>query len=285
MSQETSQKTYDEIVYEVDGPVAVITFNRPDTLNAFTGHMQEEIRHAIAQAESNEDVVGIVITGAGRGFCSGMDMNALGDMTETGERGGGQGDPALKTEIGADLGDNFHLGFTFLMTVRKPIIAAVNGPCAGLGMSFALMCDLRFAAQSTKFITSFSQRGLVAEHGQCWILPRIVGPSRALDLFFTSRRLGPEEALQMGLVNRVCEDDGLVDDAKAYVRELAEMASPTSLMYMKQQVYRHLNMTLKESMEETEVLMDASLKREDFKEGVASFVERRPPKYKRVTNN
>jgi len=275
---------YEEIIYDVEDPVALITFNRPDKLNAFTNSMMAELRHALGQAEADDRVVGIVMTGAGRGFSAGMDMNALGVMTETGDRGGGDGDASLRTELGVDMGKNFTQGYTYFMTIRKPLIAAINGPCAGLGLSMALMCDLRFAAESTKLITTFSHRGLVAEHGQSWILPRVIGPSRALDLFFSSRRVGPEEALQMGLVNRVCSDESLVDEAKAYVQDLGANASPTSLKHIKYQVYRHLNMSLNEAMSESETMMDESLKQEDFREGVASFVERRPAKFKRVTN-
>ena len=181
------------------------------------------------------------------------------------------------------MGDDYGSGFTYLMTIRKPVIAAVNGACAGLGLSIALLCDMRFATAGAKFVTSFSQRGLVAEHGQSWILPRIVGPSRALDLLWSSRRVLADEALSLGLVDRVCDDGASLKDALAYVEQLAASTAPVSLQVMKKQIYRHMNMSLGEAMAESNELMAASLVRDDFKEGVASFMEKRPPKFAPVS--
>ena len=164
----------------------------------------------------------------------------------------------------------------------RSIIAAVNGPCAGLGMSIALLCDMRIASENAKFITAFSHRGLVAEHGQSWILPRVVGPARALDLLWSSRRVGPEEAMQMGLVNRVVADTDLLTTTKAYIEDLAQHASPVSIQMMKRQVYKHLNTTLHDAMVESNRLMADSLEAPDFAEGVKSFMERRPPAFRRV---
>jgi enoyl-CoA hydratase/carnithine racemase len=274
---------YDEIRYETDGPVAIITLNRPDALNALTQNMMEEMKHAFDAAERDEAVVGIILTGEGRGFCAGMDMNALGSQASGGDLSAGVAAKQLHADPGdKSMGENFQIAFTYLLSVRKPIIAAINGPCAGLGMSFALLCDLRFMSESAKFVTAFSQRGLVAEHGQSWLLPRIVGPSRALDMLWTSSPVGPEEANAIGLVDRVFSDDELIDEAKSYIKELADSAAPISLMIMKRQVYRHMNMNLHDAMVETNELMAASLQRDDFKEGVKSFIERRPPKFTRV---
>lgn len=273
---------YQDILYEVEDPVAVITMNRPDALNAFTTRMLAEIQHALAAAEADERVVGIVLTGAGRGFCAGMDMNALDNMS-----GGGGGDredlSALKAQPGDPaLGENFQVTYGFLLSVRKPIIAAVNGACAGLGFVFALLSDLRFVDRTAKFSTAFSQRGLIAEHGASWILPRLIGPGRALDLLWSARKFDGEEAARLGLAERLCEPGEALATAVDYLRELAASASPTSLRLMKAQVYRHLNMQLGESLRETNQWMAESLKREDFREGVRSFIERRPPQFKRV---
>lgn len=274
---------YQEIKYETRGPSAIITFNRPDALNAFTNNMLEEIKHALDTAERDPDVVGIVLTGEGRGFCAGMDMNALNAQATGGDLSGGVEFRALDANPGdKTMGDNFSIAFTYMLAIRKPLIAAINGPCAGLGMSVALLCDLRFAGESGRFITAFSQRGLVAEHGQSWILPRVVGPARALDLLWSSRKLGAEEAMQMGLVNRVCADDKLLEEALQYIEDLAATASPTSLMMMKKQVYRHLNMDLKDAMLETTEWMNNSLEKNDFKEGVASFLAKRAPAFDRI---
>ena len=273
---------YDEIIYETDGSVAVITMNRPETLNALTDLTQAEIRHALDQSERNEAVIGTVLTGAGRGFCSGVDMNALGAMSEAGQRLGDS-----YANLAADPGNpdddpNFKIGLGYLLGLRKPLIAAVNGACAGLGFSYAVFCDLRFVDRHARFVTSFSQRGLIAEHGTSWMLPRLIGPANALDILWTGRRFEGEEAERLGLANRVCEPGECVNDAKAYLRAISETASPKSLMMMKKQVYRHLNLELRAAMAESTTWMDESLAHADFKEGVASFVERRPPKFARI---
>lgn len=272
---------YEEIIYDVEDPVAVITFNRPQALNAFTYRTLAELRHAVAAAEADSKVVGIVVTGAGRGFSAGMDMNALAEMTKTGESGGGDfglrsrpGDPAM--------GENFENMFTYLMAARKPVIAAVNGPCAGLGFSLACMMDMRFVERQARIVTSFSARGLVAEHGTSWILPRLIGPSKALDILWTGRRIEGEEALALGIANRLSENGESVNDAKEFIRGLARSASPRSLMEIKQMVYRHLNMELGPAIDETQRRQDDSLKREDFSEGVRSFVEKREPRFARI---
>lgn len=274
---------YNELIYEVNGATATITLNRPDALNAFTKNMLEELKHALATAEKDEAVVGIVLTGSGRGFCAGMDMNALNSQATGGDLNAGVEARQLDADPGdKSMGANFRIAFTYMLSIRKPIIAAVNGACAGLGLSIASLCDMRFASEKARFVTAFSQRGLVAEHGLSWILPRVIGPSRALDLLWSSRRVGAEEAFAMGLVNRVCSEGNLLDETRAYIEELATTAAPSSMMLMKQQVYKHLNTNLEEAMIESNSLMADSLEREDFREGVASFVERRAPNFKRI---
>ncbi|MDE0661022.1 MAG: enoyl-CoA hydratase [Gammaproteobacteria bacterium] len=270
---------YEEIIYDVADGVAVITMNRPETLNALTDRTQAEIRHALDQSEHTENVIGTILTGAGRGFCSGVDMNALGAMSEAGQRLG-----AAHADLAADPGNpdhdpNFEIGAAYFLGLRKPLIAAINGACAGLGFSYAVFCDLRFVDRTARFATAFSQRGLIAEHGVSWMLPRLIGPANALDILWTGRKFDGEEAGRIGLANRVCEPGECVNDACAYLREIADVAAPNSLMMMKKQIYRHLNAELRPAMEESNAWMDASLARGDFKEGVASFVERRPPKF------
>ena len=275
---------YEEIIYEVNDPVAVITMNRPEALNALTNRMLKEITHALAAAEADERVVGIVLTGAGRGYCAGMDMNALNSLS-SGSGGGREdlshldADPGDKT-----LGENFQVSYTFLMSLRKPIIAAINGACAGLGMSIAMLADMRFVDRNAKFTTAFSQRGLIAEHGMSWILPRLIGPGRALDVLWSARKFNGEQAHELGLAERLCEPGECLQDAVNYLTEVASVASPTSLQVMKAQVYRHLNMQLGDSMRESNEWMAQSLKRSDFKEGVSSFMERRPPQFARIKN-
>jgi enoyl-CoA hydratase/carnithine racemase len=274
---------YRDILYTVEDPIATITMNRPDNLNAFTTRMLAEIKHALAAAEADDRVVGIILTGAGRGFCAGMDINAL-DAASTAGRvqsedlsqfDASPGDPAM--------GENFQVGFGYLLSIRKPLIAAINGACAGLGFCFALLCDMRFVDKSARFTTAFSQRGLIAEHGASWILPRLIGPSRALDILWSARKFDGVEADRLGLVDRLCEPGTALAKATEYLQELAKTAAPMSLMVMKQQVYRHLNTELGDSWKESIKWMDESLKRSDFREGVRSFIEKRPPKFARIT--
>lgn len=273
---------YRDILYTVDDPVAVITMHRPDRLNAFTNRMLAEIRHAVAAAEADERVVGIVLTGAGRGFCAGMDLAALDAISAAGsmqddnppELAASPGDPAM--------GSDFDGKFSYFLAVRKPVIAAVNGPCAGLGFCFALLCDMRFVDTQAKFSSAFAGRGLVAEHGASWLLPRLVGTGRALDLLWSARRFDGVEAERLGIAERLCEPGTSLSAACDYVRELARTVSPASLMVMKQQVYRHLMTSYGPAMRETDRLMHESLERPDFREGVRSFIEQRPPRFDRV---
>ena len=269
---------YEEILYEVKDGVATVTLNRPERLNALTNRLLAEMRHALAQAETDASVRGIVLTGSGRGFSAGMDMDALAG-TAAGSRGTAEDLSHLETEIGDPaMGPEFDVTWGYLLKIRKPLIAAVNGPVAGLGFVIAMLCDMRFASDRARFTTSFAQRGLVAEHGVSWMLPRLIGPSRALDLLWSARKVESEEALRMGLVDRVVAHDDLLSETRAYLDSLSA-SSPTSLMVIKQQVYRHMMMPLGESMLETNRLMAESLARDDFKEGVRSFQERRPPRF------
>src|SRR5271170_6517566 len=189
---------------QVSDGVALLTLNRPDRLNAWTGEMERAYFAMLEQCAHDQHVRVIVVTGAGRGFCAGADMQelqAIGDGTLTAAPGAHERRPQ-----------------TFPLSIPKPIIAAVNGACAGIGLVQALMCDLRFAAEGAKLTTAFARRGLVAEHGISWLLPRLVGPSRALDLLLSGRVLFGEEALQIGLVNRVFSADSLLDETMVYAR-------------------------------------------------------------------
>jgi enoyl-CoA hydratase/carnithine racemase len=273
---------YQEIQYVVDGPVATITMNRPDQLNALTDLTQAEIRHALDQSEKNPEVIGTVLTGAGRGFCAGVDMNALGSMSDAGERSNTSFDD-LKADPGnPDNDPNYHGSPTYFLGLRKPLIAAINGAAAGLGFSYATFCDMRFMDRTAKLVTSFGPRGLIAEHGTSWMLPRIVGPSNALDMYWSSRRIDGEEAYRMGYANRLCEAGTCCREAQQFLRDIAGTSAPNSIMMMKRQVYKHLNRELGEAMNESTKWMDESLKHDDFKEGVASFVEKRPANFSKI---
>ena len=274
---------YQELLYEVDEPVATISFNRPDRLNALTGRTQVELKHALIQAEKDERVVGIILTGVGRAFSAGADMQSLGQIAASGKIEEDEGLSLLRAESGGRETDpEFSVTWSFILSIPKPVIAAVNGPCAGMSFVIAALCDMRFASEKAVFTTSFSQRGLIAEHGVSWILPRLLGPSRALDLLWSARKFDASEAERLGFVDRVVPHEDLLAEARAYIENLARSCSPTSIMIMKRQVYIHLMRPLHEALEESNKLMADSLRRDDFKEGVASFVEKRAPAFPRV---
>lgn len=256
-----------EIQFETLGRVALIRLNRPERLNALTPAMLAEIRDLVGRAESDPEVTAIAFTGEGRGFCSGLDSAALVDATAAGSKGqrsAGAGLPGM---------------FSYLLEVSKPVISAVNGVAAGGGFILAMMSDLRFGSENASFTTVFSKRGLVAEHGASWLLPRLVGPSRALDLLWSSRRLGAEEALRIGLLDRVVAADALIEAVVDYVGQLAEAVSPKSIAIMKAQVYRHLGEAARPALEDSDRLTKASLDHPDAKEGAMALVERRAPKF------
>ena len=266
--------TYSEIIYDVDRGVATVTLNRPDRLNAWTPIMGGEMRAAMIAARDNDSVRAIVLTGAGRGFCAGADMNSLGRISATGET-----ESRAFSPVDPDGRIDFQHAMTWLPAIDKPIIAAVNGPAAGLGLAMLLFCDLRFAADSATFVTAFSRRGLIAEHGTSWMLTRLVGHSRALDLMFSSRRVGAEEALRIGLADRVVAGADVLSEAQAYARDLAENISPRSTRIIKRQLWDALFTDLKTLMADADREMGLSLRSDDFKEGVAHFLEKRPPRF------
>jgi enoyl-CoA hydratase/carnithine racemase len=255
----------DVVTYDVTDGVAVLTLNRPDRLNAWVPAMQVRYFDLLEEAAADPEVKAIIVTGAGRGFCAGADMEVLQGSAEDDARGDERPQ-------------------TFPMTIPKPVIAAVNGPAAGLGLVMALMCDIRFAAAGAKLTTAFARRGLIAEHGISWVLPRLVGSAHALDLLFSGRVVLAEEAAAMGLVNAVHPGDELMDRTLEYARELATWSSPTSMAVMKKQVYEHLELGAAPALEESNRLMAESFGRPDFGEGVASFVEGREPRFEGVSD-
>ncbi len=273
---------YQSIQYRVDEPIATITLDRPEQLNALTGPMLLELQHAFGRAEADPAVVGILLTGSGRGFCAGADMKMLQDIGDGKERDQATALGDIERP-GVDLGDDFAHGYAYLLTIKKPILAAINGPCAGLGFAIAMLCDMRYSSNRAVFTSAFANRGLIAEHGTSWILPRLVGPAHALDILWSGRKFDATEAERIGVVNRVLPHEELLGAARGYLEMLAERSAPRSLMIMKQQVYKHLIKSLGESYLESEELMRESLERDDFKEGVKSFLERRAPEFTRVS--
>ena len=272
---------YDEILYEVDDPVATITLNRPDSLNAWTNRMGTEVRHAVATAEADPAVVGIVITGAGRAFCAGADMKTLTSITKGGTLEPDEGDLPPEPES-ATRPPDLDGEYTYLLGCPKPVIAAINGACAGMAVPIALSCDLRFMAEDGVILTAFAQRGLIAEWGLSWLLPRVVGSAHAMDLLISSRKVTGTEAAAMGLVNKAMPAAEVLPYAQEYVREMAARCSPTSISIMKRQLYGQLHAGLGPAELESRRLMVESFSRADMKEGVQSFLEKRPPSFERL---
>lgn len=276
---------YKDIIYEVDEPVATITLNRPDKLNAWTETMGNEVRHALASAESDEKVVGIIITGAGRAFCAGADMGNLQTISSGGRvESSSTGSELESVDPGdPDFGTSYRQTYSYISSIRKPVIAAVNGAAAGMAVPIACFCDMRFGSEDAMFMSAFAQRGLIAEWGMSWLLPRLVGTAHTMDILLSSRKIRAEEAERMGLINRIVKGEELLEHTKNYIREMAAACSPASLAIMKKQVYQSLMKDLDESLQDATNLMVESFGRPDFKEGVSAFVEGRRPEFKRIS--
>jgi enoyl-CoA hydratase/carnithine racemase len=270
---------FEQILYEVKDRIATVTLNRPDKLNAWTAVMGREVRQAMDEAARDEAVRVIVLTGAGRGFCAGADMQMLSGIVGAGRQEPGDAAAPRETAGGSASRPDFRGPYAYFPMVPKPIIAALNGATAGLGLVVSLYCDLRIAADTAVFTTAFSRRGLIAEHGVSWMLPRLVGLQHGLDLLLSARKITASEALAMGLVAQVRPAATLQEDVRAYARELADLVSPRSLRVMKRQIWEAQFQSLAEATAVGEEEMRKSFTSEDFKEGVAHFVEKRPPRF------
>ena len=263
---------WQEILYRVEDGVATITLNRPEKLNAWTVVMAGELREALAKADADDQVRAIVLTGAGRGFCAGADMSRLAAAAAGKST---LGVPPMPTE---GMEANFAQRMSYILAVKKPIVAAINGPVAGVGVVLTCYCDIRFMAAGAKLTTSFARRGLIAEHGIAWLLPRLIGPMNALDLLYSARTVEAEEAAGMGLV-RVLPAEGFAAAVQARAAEIANLSSPRSTRIIKKQVYEAMFQSLAEATvaanREQEICRDT----EDFREGVAHYMEKREPKF------
>lgn len=259
----TPQETGSEdapVLSERDGGVLRLTLNRRDRLNAWTPQMAERLFALLREADADPQVRAIVITGAGRAFCAGADMEALSGLSGT------------RLEIDGR-------SMALPATLRKPVVAAVNGPAAGVGLALALFCDVRFAADDAKLTTSFSRRGLVAEYGIAWQLPRLVGQGRAMDLLLSSRVVLGEEALRMGMVDFSLPREDVLAEALSYAGTLAAECSPRSMAAIKDQVLRAQSSGLDAAAHEAAGLMADAFASEDFAEGIGSYAEKRPPNF------
>jgi enoyl-CoA hydratase/carnithine racemase len=250
------------LLQRLDGGVLLLTYNRPERNNAWTVELEEAYFGALADASKNPEVRVIVVTGAGRSFCPGMDIQVLSAATE------GQRTP-----------DGPRLPMTFVRSIPKPVIAAINGACAGIGFIQACAADIRFAARNAKLTTSFARRGLPAENSISWLLPRLVGTGTAMDLLLSARVLLADEAYRLGLVDRLCDPESLLDEALAYAGDLATNCSPRSMAVIKQQVLGDWERSAEESRRFSLRLLGKLRDEPDFVEGVRSYTEKRAPKF------
>lgn len=246
----------DLCTYDVSNGIATLTFNRPDSMNGMTGNMEVAYFERLRQAEADPEVTVIVVTGAGRAFCPGADLAYQ----------AGPDDHSLP---------NAEIARTTPLAIRKPMIAAINGACAGVGLAYALQCDLRFTTAEAKFTTAFSRRGLIGEYGMAWLLHAIAGRQVALDLLLSARVIRGEEAARLGLVSAAVPAESLMETVLAYAGDLASNVSPASMATIKYQVNVEPAMTADAATEHAEGLMNESLAGSDVGEGIASFLQKR----------
>ena len=264
--------------YDAADGVATVTLDRPDRLNAWTGRMHTELRHVFMRAESDPDVRVVIVTGAGRGFCSGADFRALGTHIERG--GYDPGTPPDLDNPGYGVRQEFDADFAWMLGLRVTTIAAINGPAAGVGFVLACYCDLRFAAAGAKLTTSHGTLGLPAEYGLSWLLPRLIGVTRAADILLSSRVLLAEEAADIGLVNRTVPANRVLDEARSYAADLIERVAPASLATTKRQLWLdQLHDDVGASVRNADVLLREMMTEPDYAEAVRAFNEKRPPNW------
>jgi 2-(1,2-epoxy-1,2-dihydrophenyl)acetyl-CoA isomerase len=260
--------SYETILFDIDQNVATIALNRPDAMNALTIQMGEEFVDALIRCRADPDVRAVIVKGAGRGFCAGGDVKAFGESLRA--------DPltAIRT-----LAMRLHASVAEIGRIEKPVIAQVHGVAAGAGMSLALACDLTIAAQTARFIMAYAGVGLSPDGSSTYFLPRLVGPKKALEIFYTGDPIDAGEAQKLGLVNRVVPDAELEKETQALAQRLAQ--GPTlALARAKELVYRGLSESLETQMENERHFMGLSAISEDFREGVQAFLEKRVPKFR-----
>ena len=254
----------DVVLCQIEDGVALVTLNRPDRMNSWNSAMETRYFDVLDALDDDPDTRAIVVTGAGRAFCAGMDMDVL--------------DKASRQAVVVP--DRIKRPMSHPLVVRKPLIAAINGGCAGIGLVQAIFCDLRFAASGIQIATAFTRRGLPAEFGSGWVLTRLVGPGNAMDLLLSGRKIAAEEALAMGLVNRVIPGEKLLSEALEYARMLAHECAPVAMAAIKAQLAADWHRSHRESLDDAVAMVADPARRVDFREGVSSYVEKRPPAFR-----
>ncbi|MCB1646623.1 MAG: enoyl-CoA hydratase/isomerase family protein [Pseudomonadales bacterium] len=266
------------VKYSTDDGIAIITLNRPQRMNAWTGRMHTEYRWCVLQAEQDPLIRAVVVTAEGRGFCVGADSQALEGHVAKG--GYDPGTPEPLAQPGYGQREEFDQSFAYHFGLTKPVICAINGAAAGIGLVLACYADIRFAVPGVKFTTAHGKLNLPAEYGLSWLLPRMIGLARANDLLFTSRVFMSEEAHTLGLVNDIFAPEELMPKTLAYTRQMIETVSPGSLRATKQQIYTDLHRDVGSSVADSEARLNAMMKQADYQEGVAAFLGKRLPDWK-----
>jgi enoyl-CoA hydratase/carnithine racemase len=265
-----------EIIYDKSDRVATVTMNRPEKMNAWTPKMGAEMRTAMMDAEHDPNVGAIIVTGAGRAYCAGADMGALSNIAAG--TAPARGD-AVPDEWLAQQRADYRTAYSWPLALNKPVIGAINGACVGLGFTTCLYQDIRIASENARMGLIFTQRGLAIEHGSSWMLPRIVGLARAVELAITGRLVDAHEALEIGLVNRVVAQDKLMATAREMASGIANKCSPLGVAQAKKMIYQHLFTDLAAGVRDDDASMEMMTRSDDFKEGVKAFVEKRAPKF------
>lgn len=268
-----------DIIYEKSDRIATVTFNRPAKLNSWTPKMGLETRAALIDAERDPGVGAIIMTGAGRAYCSGADMGALSEISAGRASATGGNSAPKQDDWLAQQRVDYRNQYSYLLALSKPVIGAINGACVGLGFTTCLYQDIRIASDTARMGLIFVQRGLAIEHGSSWMLPRIVGLARAVEMAVTGRLVDAQEALAMGLVNRVVPADKLMETAREVAGHIANKCSPLGVAHAKKLVYQHLFTDLATAVRDDDESMTAMTQSADFKEGVKAFLEKRPAKY------
>lgn len=262
--------------YEITDGVAVVTLARPKRRNAWTGRMHTEYRWILREADRDPAVRVIVITGdpEGQAFCAGADLQALEGHSAKGQYDPGTPDDIAEPGYGVD--PAFDASFAYHFGIGKPVIAAINGAAAGVGLVLSAFADLRFCAPGVKFTAAHGRFNFPAEFGLSWVLPRIVGLAHANDILLSSRMFTAEEAMAMGFLNRIIPSDRLMDEVMAYARNIAVSVAPGSARETKRQIYRDLHRDAATSVKAAEALLVEMSREPDYKEGVKAWMEKRP---------
>ena len=265
--------SFQNIIYEMKDQVATVTLNRPDKMNSLNDDLADEIKEAMYKADDDEEVRVIVLTGAGRAFCAGGDITGFADIVpeELPKKSSGSFDMNRRPD--------YQSRHVYFPAISKPIIAMINGAVAGMGMLYALSCDIRIAAEEAVFTTAYSRIGLAAEYGTHWMLSLAVGHARALELLISCRRFYGPEALRIGLVSLLYPLEKLSEETYAYAQEIAQRCSPLSTRMIKKQMYEAPFKTLAEAVMEANEDMIICNSSSDFKEGQRAFLEKRTPKF------